>query len=120
MTRIKKAAAAILGFVAGIANGLFGGGGGALVVPTLRQLLDTEEKRAHATAIAVMLPVSVLSATAYLLRGIGDVVLTLEVGGGAVLGGALGALCLGKIPKGFLSLLFYGVMIYVGVRFVIA
>ena len=88
-------------------------------MPTLRKLTDEEEKRAHATAIAVMLPVSVLSAVAYRLRGVGDILLTLEVCGGAVVGGAAGALLMKKIPKGLLSFLFYGVMIYVGIRFLI-
>ena len=88
-----------------------------LVAPALRYGLGIEEKRAHASAIAVMLPLSTVSAAIYTMRGVWDVRLGLLVGCGAVLGGAMGALLLKKVPKTALSLLFYGVMIYAGVKF---
>ena len=47
----------VCGAATGAANGLFGGGGGMIAVPLLRAQ-GLEEKRAHATAIAVILPVS--------------------------------------------------------------
>ena len=114
---LKKALATVLGAFSGGVNVLFGGGGGMLVVPALRYGLGIEEKRAHASAIAVMLPLSTVSAAIYTMRGVWDVRLGLLVGCGAVLGGAMGALLLKKVPKTALSLLFYGVMIYAGVKF---
>ena len=114
---VKKLFAALFGLLAGAANALFGGGGGMLVVPAMEGLLDVTEREAHASAIAVMLPISVLSAILLSIRGAMDVGLALTVGGGAVVGGACGALLLNKVPKGVLSLLFYGVMIYAGVRY---
>ena len=88
-----------------------------LVVPAMRYGLDAEEKKAHASAIAVTLPLSVFSAVAYTVRGVFDWTLGLVVGGGATVGGVIGAFALKKIPKKLLSALFYGVMIYAGVRF---
>ncbi|MBO4594177.1 MAG: TSUP family transporter, partial [Clostridia bacterium] len=46
----------IVGIIAGLINGLFGGGGGMIVVPCLKYLLKYETDSAHATAIAVILP----------------------------------------------------------------
>lgn len=57
-----------LGFLAGILNGLFGAGGGLLVVPML-EAQDLPPQRAHATSIAVILPLSLLSAALALLQG---------------------------------------------------
>ena len=90
-----------------------------LVVPCLTYLGKSEEKRAHATAIAVVLPLSLISATVYTLRGVHDFSLAWKVGLGVSIGGAIGAFLLRKVPKGVLTFLFYGVMIYAGVRFVL-
>ena len=115
----KKAATVLLGVLAGAANILFGGGGGMLSVPALQYGAEVDEKRAHASAIEVMLPLSVASAVAYTVRGVWDVTLGLTVSAGAVVGGAVGALLLKKVPKGGLSLIFYAVMVYAGIRFLV-
>ena len=116
---VKKAVATVLGVLAGAANILFGGGGGMLAVPALRYGWSIEEKRAHASAIEVMFPLSAVSAVVYTMRGVGDVALGLSVSAGAVIGGSIGAFLLKKVSKEFLSLFFYGVMIYAGIRFLI-
>lgn len=90
-----------------------------LVVPALGKCLELEEKKAHATAIAVMMPLSLVSGIVYTLRGIYDLSLALSVGAGAAVGGAIGALMLKNVPKGVLSFLFNGIMIYAGIRFLI-
>ena len=56
----KQIKSIALGMGIGATNALFGGGGGMLAVPALK-LLGHAEKQAHATAIAVILPVSALS-----------------------------------------------------------
>ncbi len=114
----KKAGYFFFGLLAGAANGLFGGGGGMLVVPCLTYIGKMEERKAHATAIAAVLPLSVISATVYALRGVYDFALAWKVGLGVTVGGAIGAILLRKVPKGLLTFLFYGVMIYAGARLV--
>ena len=113
----KHVVAAALAFLSGMVNVLFGGGGGMLVVPAMNRCLEVEEKRAHASAIAVMLPLSLLSAILYTMRGVGDLPLLLYVGSGAVVGAAIGAALLNKMPKRVLSFVFYGVMIYAGIKY---
>lgn len=115
----KHFLAALLALLSGMINALFGGGGGMLVVPALNRCLEVEEKKAHASAIAVMLPLSLLSGFVYTMRGVHAFPLLLSVGGGAAIGGAVGALLLGKMPREFLSVIFYAVMIYAGIGYLL-
>ena len=114
---VGRVAALVLAFFAGAVNALFGGGGGLLVVPALELFLGVEERRAHATTVAVMFPLSICSALVLLARGVFDASAALAVTGGATVGGAIGTVLLRKVPTGTLSVIFYGVMIYVGIRY---
>lgn len=51
----------IAGMGAGILNGLFGAGGGLVLVPLLSALTDLEQQDLFAISIAVLLPVCVTS-----------------------------------------------------------
>lgn len=63
--RIKSG---ILGFAAGLLNGLFGAGGGMAAVPML-SAMGVETRKSHATSIAIILPLSAVSAYLYLRGG---------------------------------------------------
>ena len=54
-------------FLAGLIDAI-GGGGGLICVPTLEKVYKLKTKNAHATAIAIMFPLSVVSSTIYLLN----------------------------------------------------
>ena len=84
------------GVAVGLANGLFGGGGGMLAVPLLRKT-GFAPKRAHATAILVILPISFLSFALYFFRGLYDISVILPTAIGVTAGGELGAVALGKL-----------------------
>ena len=60
---------AVSGAAAGAANGLFGGGGGSVLVPLLTRFCGLEQRQAFSTSLAVILPLCVLSAAVYLVRG---------------------------------------------------
>jgi len=106
------------GLVTGTLTGFFGGGGGMLVVPLLTSVLTLEEKEAHATAIAVILPVSLVSATVYLLNGGFPLTFGFYTMFGVVFGGIIGALILKKIKNRVLTFVFYATMTAVGIRLV--
>lgn len=53
------------GFSAGILNGLFGSGGGMIVVPCLEKYSSLPPKKAHATAVAVIAPLALVSIFRY-------------------------------------------------------
>ena len=82
----------------GGANAVFGGGGGMLAVPALKAL-GYGQKEAHATAIAVVLPVSALSFLWYFLGGVYDVNVLVPTALGTLMGGLLGAKILGFLPQ---------------------
>ena len=56
------------GLAVGLVNGHRGAGGGMIDFPLL-QRLGLERKQAHANAVAVILPITVLSAALYLMKG---------------------------------------------------
>ena len=104
------------GAVAGFLNGLFGGGGGMVVVPMLIGLLGYPPKKAHATAIPVILPLSVVSGLLYAVFGNVSTEILLPVSAGVFVGGLLGAFLLKKIPTKSVVLIFSIAMLIAGVR----
>ncbi len=107
---------ALAGALTGAVNGLFGAGGGMVAVPLLKGVTGYGEKRAHATAIAVIAPVCAASAITYFLGGFfkGGVIIPASIG--AVAGGFVGAKLLGVLPDIAVKIIFIGVMLAAGVR----
>lgn len=103
------------GLLTGVANGLFGGGGGMVLVPIL-QRLSYPPKTAHATALFLILPLCVLSAAVYLFSVRISLSLLLPVMLGNILGGLLGAKLLSVLPEKWVRLVFSLLMFFVGVR----
>lgn len=112
----KNALKTVVGLIAGLINGLFGGGGGMIVVPCLKYLLKYETDSAHATAIAVILPLSVLSGIFY--AAFGNVVWepALFTTIGVTIGGIVGAVLLKKLSSVPITLIFSVVMALAGVK----
>ena len=112
----KKWKYALAGALAGAANGLFGGGGGSVFVPLLTGYCGLEQRKAFATSVAVILPLCVLSAAVYLVRGGLDLMAALPY----LIGGAVGGWAGGKWFKGmkmlWLRRVFGLLLIYGGVR----
>ena len=112
----RRIACVFAGILLGAVNGLFGSGGGMLAVPALSFLMSFDQKSAHATAIAVILPLCAISSAMYLARASFDMGVVALTSVGVFAGGILGALILKKLPSNALSFLFYGVMLAAGAR----
>lgn len=110
---------AIFSGAVGLVNGLLGAGGGSLVVPLYQTRLGMEAKKAHATAIATMLPQCIISSVIYLIGQDFDYVKGGVISSGVVLGGILGALLLKVVNSKLLSFAFYAIMIYSGIKFLV-
>ena len=82
---------ALIGFAAGLVNGIFGSGGGTILVPCLVFLMGIEDHKAHATAISIILPLSLISSFIYFRYDVADLSLTLKVAAGSVLGALFGS-----------------------------
>lgn len=102
---MKKARFLLTGAAAGLLNGLFGAGGGMAAVPMLEKD-GLPARRAHATSLAVIAPLSLLSGALYLWGGqmrLGDAWDFMLPG---LAGAALGAWLLPKIKAVWLHRIF--------------
>jgi len=100
----------------GAVNGLFGGGGGMVAVPALINGLNYSPKRAHATAILIILPVCAATSVLYILGGYADLNVVVPSIIGSVAGGLLGAVFLGKLPEEVTNVAFICIMLAAGIR----
>ena len=122
---------ALLGFASGTVNGLLGAAGGVLLALALPRLHVPSWLKNHGTArspvsdrrdllatvLAVMLPVSAVSAFLYWQRGMGaDTSLLLASLIPAMLGGLIGALLLDRIPREAMRKIFALVVVVAGLR----
>lgn len=113
-------ATVLTALLTGVANGAFGGGGGMLAVPAFTVIQGMEEKKAHATAVAAILPLSAVSAAVYILNGNFDPSFGYYVAGGVIAGGVIGSFLLKKISSTLLEFVFYGIMLAAGIRMLIS
>ena len=103
----------------GLLGGFFGSGGGILAVALL-QKQGLEPRRAHATSIAIILPLSLISLIVYWLNGNLPLTQSLPFFVPALLGSAAGAALLKKIPVQLLKLVFAGLILYSGICLLMA
>lgn len=115
---MKKIKNALFGILIGFINMLIGACGGIVAVEALKHD-NLDQTKAHATAIAVILPLTVISAVMYIMRGdvnISDAGIYIIPG---VIGSAIGSIILPKVPKNILGKVFSVFIIYAGVRMIL-
>lgn len=106
----------VCGVLIGAVNGLFGAGGGMLAVPVLSYVAGLNAQKSHATAIAVILPLCIISSVAYAATGSFDYSIFPPTIIGVVAGGVAGAVALKKLSGVFLNFLFYALMLFAGLK----
>lgn len=109
----------ICGAAAGLINGLFGGGGGTVLVPLLTGWCKMGQKRAMASCVAVILPLCVLSAVMYLLRTGLRLLAALPYLLGGLIGGLVGGRLFRRVPGPWLRRIFGVFLVYGGVRYLL-
>ncbi|MDR3314065.1 MAG: sulfite exporter TauE/SafE family protein [Oscillospiraceae bacterium] len=105
------------GVLVGVLNGMLGAGGGMLAVPLLKKL-GLQQTNAHATAVAVIFPLTLLSTVAYFLLGRFELPEALPFLLPGAVGALLGGLLLAKLPAKWLRKIFACFMIWAGIRMV--
>ncbi len=103
------------GMLTGFVNGLLGAGGGMLAVPVLEKC-GIEKKKAHASAVAVIMPLSLLSAVLYLINGSVTLSSAVKYIPWGLLGAAVGTFLLKRLPDKWLRRIFALFMIWAGIR----
>jgi uncharacterized membrane protein YfcA len=112
---MKKIISSFLGILIGVINILVGSCGGIVAVESLKYN-NINQTKSHATAIAVILPLTVVSAATYLLRGnvtLSDSYVYLLPG---LIGSVIGSWILPRVPKKVLGKIFSVFIIYAGIR----
>lgn len=113
--RMKKYTLTLLGILVGAVNILLGAGGGILAVPILRKS-GCDQKQAQANAVAVILPLTIISFIIYAKQKYVNFSSQIWVVPFAVLGAVLGTLVFKKLSSSILRKIFAIFMIWAGVR----
>ncbi|HMJ77189.1 MAG TPA: sulfite exporter TauE/SafE family protein [Iamia sp.] len=106
-----------VGIAAGFLSGLFGVGGGILMVPAMVLLLGMEQRRSHGTSLTAILPIAISGTIGYSVEGSVDwpVAMWLTVGS-AGLGAVIGTHLLHVLPRRALAYGFAGLLVATAVR----
>jgi hypothetical protein len=107
---------AAVGVVAGFLSGLFGVGGGILIVPALVLVLRFDQRLAHGTSLAAVLPIAISSLTSYAIDGKVDWIVGLLLAAGATLGAVIGTHILHRLPHDTLAIAFAVLLVATAVR----
>lgn len=110
----------LIGAGAGLLSGLFGIGGGIVIVPALLALLSMERKLAHGTSLAATLPVASASLVTYTIGGNVDWPVAGCLAAGAIFGAVVGTQLLQIIPKRPLTIIFVVVILLTAIRLLLA
>jgi uncharacterized membrane protein YfcA len=108
---------AVIGLAAGVLSGLFGIGGGLIIVPGLILLAGFDATRAAGTSLgALLLPVGALGAYVYWQSGSIDVRGAIILAIGLALGAFVGAKIGVSLPAGTLERAFGVLLLVMGAR----
>ena len=103
----------IIGILAGGICGLFGTGGGMILVPAFVYMLNIEPKKARATSLCCMLVMVITSSIFYYQSNYINWKIGALCAIGGIIGGYIGAKILKKVPDYILKITFICFLIYV-------
>lgn len=106
----------ILGIIAGIICGLFGTGGGLILLPAYIYMLKLDSKKSRGTSLSCMLVMVIVSSIFYSKNKYIDWNLGVLCAIGGIIGGYFGAKILNKIPDYILKIVFVIFLIYYSIK----
>ena len=107
----------LAGFCAGAVTGLFGAGGGMVLVPLLALLTDLEENEVFPASLSVILPICLVSLGVTAVSGTIPWMQALPYLAGSTLGGIVAGLLGHRIPAKWLHRLLGLLILWGGVRY---
>lgn len=96
----------LLGAATGLLSGLFGIGGGVILVPLLVMVLHFPQRLAAGTSVAAILPAAIVGGVGYAVQGNVDWIAAAALAVGIVGGAQLGSFFLSRTPTGVLRWMF--------------
>ena len=102
-----------VGLAAGLLSGLFGVGGGTVIVPLLVLFLGFDQRLAAGTSLAAIVPTASVGVVSYALTGSVAWIPALILAAGAVIGAQIGSWLLARIPQNALRWGFVGFLVVV-------
>jgi uncharacterized membrane protein YfcA len=107
----------VIGLLAGVLSGLFGIGGGLVIVPALVVLAKMSMKTATGTSLgALLLPVGLLAAMTYWRAGNLEVRASLLIAAGLLVGAWFGARLHFEVGSQAVQRMFAGLLVVMAVR----
>ncbi len=107
-----------IGLVGGLLSGLFGIGGGIVMVPMLVISAGFNQRQAAATSLAAIVPTAIIGSITYLVNGEIDVAAGAFIAIGAVSGALIGSFLLRRLSLSWLRWMFIGLIILVAARLI--
>lgn len=115
----RYAKLAVIGTAAGLFSGLFGVGGGTVIVPLLILWFAYGEREATGTSLAAIVLIALFATIGQGAYGNVDIAKGVAIGVPAVAGVVLGTAVQQRIPQRFVSYLFAAVLIAMAAELVI-
>ena len=115
----RLAKLAVVGTAAGVFSGLFGVGGGTIIVPLLILWFAYGEREATGTSLAAIVIIAALAAAGQGAYGNVDVLKGLAIGVPAVGGVLAGTALQQRVPQRVVSLLFAALLVAVAIELLI-
>jgi len=112
----------LIGLVAGVASGMFGIGGGAIMVPAMVLLIGLEQKFATGNSIAAqVLPIGLFGSIVYYQHHNLNIMYALLLAVGLLVGNFLGAIFVNQtfISNNLIKKLYGGFLLLIGIRFLL-
>jgi uncharacterized membrane protein YfcA len=106
----------LVGIAAGFLSGMFGVGGGILIVPGLVLVAKMDQRIAHGTSLAAVLPISAASLVTYWSHDHVDWRVGMCLAAGALVGAVLGTKLLHVLPHRTLAIAFAGILLVTAIR----
>ncbi|MDN3311120.1 sulfite exporter TauE/SafE family protein [Microbacterium oryzae] len=103
----------LIGALSGFLSGLFGVGGGTVIVPLLILLVSFSQRLSAGTSAASIMPTAAVGVIAYALHGDVDWVAALLIAAGAVVGAQIGVRLLHVLSESVLRWIFVGFLVVV-------
>jgi len=105
-----------IGLVGGFLSGVFGIGGGILMVPLFMFILKLDQRRASALSLTAVLPAAIVGSITYGIEGHVDLLASAFIAAGGIVGALVGTRLLRSLPLGWLRWLFVGLLVIVAIR----